>query len=110
MTHDSKWYCLEKLETSPQNRIRAKVRVPADSAWFSGHFPGNPVLPGIARETIFNLAKKNHLDLKEQALRIDDLLEADEVFITNVIMKVMPVIHIEQHAVGESTVGPITQN
>jgi 3-hydroxymyristoyl/3-hydroxydecanoyl-(acyl carrier protein) dehydratase len=23
--------------------------VPADSEWFNGHFPGNPVLPGIAQ-------------------------------------------------------------
>ena len=27
----------------------ADVRVPADSAWFDGHFPGHPVLPGIAQ-------------------------------------------------------------
>jgi len=28
---------------------RAVVRVPADSPWFDGHFPGRPVLPGIAQ-------------------------------------------------------------
>jgi 3-hydroxymyristoyl/3-hydroxydecanoyl-(acyl carrier protein) dehydratase len=27
---------------------RATVVVPADSAWFAGHFPGRPVLPGVA--------------------------------------------------------------
>lgn len=27
----------------------AKVRVPGDSPWFWGHFPGEPILPGIAQ-------------------------------------------------------------
>ena len=70
---------------------------------------GTPVLPGIARHTICTLATEHTLALKEKALIIDDLLGADEVFVTNVIMKVMPVVQIEQHSVGEGTVGPVTQ-
>lgn len=70
---------------------------------------GTPVLPGIARQTVCELAKANQIALEEKALTIDDLLKADEVFITNVIMKVMPVVHIEQHAVGNASVGPVTQ-
>jgi 3-hydroxyacyl-[acyl-carrier-protein] dehydratase len=26
----------------------AAVRFPGDSDWFSGHFPGNPIVPGVA--------------------------------------------------------------
>lgn len=29
--------------------ISAEVRVPSGSDWFDGHFPGCPVLPGIAQ-------------------------------------------------------------
>jgi len=29
-------------------RIVAAARFPGDSAWFSGHFTGNPILPGVA--------------------------------------------------------------
>lgn len=29
-------------------RTAAVVRFPGDSDWFSGHFPGNPIVPGVA--------------------------------------------------------------
>ena len=29
-------------------QIAAAARFPDDSDWFSGHFPGNPILPGVA--------------------------------------------------------------
>jgi 3-hydroxyacyl-[acyl-carrier-protein] dehydratase len=29
-------------------QVAAAARFPADSDWFSGHFPGNPILPGVA--------------------------------------------------------------
>jgi 3-hydroxyacyl-[acyl-carrier-protein] dehydratase len=29
-------------------RVVAAVRFPGDSDWFSGHFPGNPIVPGVA--------------------------------------------------------------
>ena len=68
-----------------------------------------PVLPGVAREVICKIAIRDKLDLVERALTIDDLLGAHEVFISNVIMKVMPVVAIEKHSVGEGKVGPITE-
>ena len=30
------------------DQITASACVPADSVWYAGHFPGNPILPGIA--------------------------------------------------------------
>jgi branched-chain amino acid aminotransferase len=68
-----------------------------------------PVLPGIARKTVCELAKQYKIELFENDLTIDDLLGANEAFITNVIMQVMPVIGIEKHNVGESKPGTITK-
>jgi branched-subunit amino acid aminotransferase/4-amino-4-deoxychorismate lyase len=68
-----------------------------------------PVLAGIARKTVLKLAAEKSMRCSEKDLHIDDLLEADEVFITNVVMQVMPVIKIEKHDVGMAKVGPITQ-
>lgn len=46
------WYFLEELEATDSADISAKVIVPADSPWFSGHFPDNPVLPAVAQLAI----------------------------------------------------------
>lgn len=67
-----------------------------------------PVLAGVARKTVCQIALKNSIDLIEKNLYIDDLLGADEVFLTNVIMKIMPVNGIEKHTVGSGKVGPLT--
>jgi 3-hydroxyacyl-[acyl-carrier-protein] dehydratase len=34
-------------ELVPGERIRARYRVTGDEAFLAGHFPGNPVLPGV---------------------------------------------------------------
>lgn len=66
------------------------------------------MLPGIARKTVCELAAANKIELIEKNLSIDDLLGADEVFITNVIMQIMPVVGIEKHSVGDGKLGKIT--
>ena len=67
-----------------------------------------PVLPGIAGKTVRQLAQQQSLDVVEKDLFIADVLEADEIFLTNVIMEVLPVVGVEQHTVGNGKVGPIT--
>jgi len=68
-----------------------------------------PVLPGIARKTVLQLARQQSVEVVEKDLFITDLLEADEVFLTNVVMEVLPVVSIERHTVGAGAVGPVAQ-
>ena len=68
-----------------------------------------PVLAGIARKTVCQIALKNSIKLVEKELYIDDVLAADEIFLTNVIMQIMPVAAVEKHTVGDGRVGPITK-
>jgi len=42
------------------NRIQAKMTLRPDSPWFQGHFPGNPVLPGVA-QLIFVIRMIRHV-------------------------------------------------
>jgi len=68
-----------------------------------------PVLPGIARKTVCEIARNHNIALIEKDLSIDDLLSADEVFLTNVIMQVMPVMAVEKHIVGRGKPGELTK-
>jgi branched-subunit amino acid aminotransferase/4-amino-4-deoxychorismate lyase len=68
-----------------------------------------PVLPGIARGVVLEIARRDGLAAEECPLTINDLLDADEVFLTNTIMQVMPVIRIERHGLGDGRVGPATR-
>jgi branched-chain amino acid aminotransferase len=68
-----------------------------------------PVLPGVARKTVCRLARQDSIKLTEKDLTIDDVLGADEIFMTNVIMQVMPITKVEKHTVGDGQVGPVTK-
>ena len=69
-----------------------------------------PVLAGVARQTVLQIATQESIRFEEKDLYISDVLEADEVFLTNVVMEVLPVVNVEQHAVGDGTVGSVTKN
>lgn len=68
-----------------------------------------PVLPGITRAAVLELAKIAGLQAEEKPLTIDDLLDAGEVFLTNSIMEVMPVCRVEKHQIGNGQPGPVTK-
>ncbi len=68
-----------------------------------------PVLAGVARKTVCQIALRNSIKFVEKDLSIDDLLAADEILLTNVIMQVMPVTSVEKHTVGGGKVGPMTK-
>jgi branched-chain amino acid aminotransferase len=68
-----------------------------------------PVLAGVARKTVCQIALEESIKLVEKDLYIDDVLAADEIFLTNVIMQVLPVCKVEKHTVGSGAVGPMAK-
>ena len=68
-----------------------------------------PVLPGVARGAVLELAHKADIKAEECPLSIDDLLDAEEVFLTNVIIEVMPVVRVEKHDIADHRVGSKTR-
>ncbi len=67
-----------------------------------------PVLPGITRETVLEAAAVRGIPVEKRMLTIDDLLSADEVFLTNGNWKVLPVVRVEKTEIGDATPGPMT--
>ena len=68
-----------------------------------------PVLPGIARGVVLEIAKDCSLKAEETPLGIDDLLDAQEVFLTNSLMQIMPVIRVEKREIGGARVGEVAR-
>jgi branched-chain amino acid aminotransferase len=69
-----------------------------------------PVLPGIARAAVLELAARAGIIVETgERPTIDDLLDADEVFLTNTIMLVLPVVRVEKRDIRGGKPGEITQ-
>jgi branched-chain amino acid aminotransferase len=66
------------------------------------------VLPGVTRAAILELARASNIETRIAAIDVNQLLEAQEIFLTNSIMGVMPVCRVERKAIGEEKPGPIT--
>ncbi len=68
-----------------------------------------PVLPGITRATVIEMADRVRIPIEEAALTIDDLLDADEVFLTNSLMEIVPVVRVERQPIGTEKPGDLTR-
>ena len=44
----NRWSLLKDVKRIAPNALEAQADVPQDCIWFTGHFPGEPILPGIA--------------------------------------------------------------
>ncbi|MBK8913314.1 MAG: aminotransferase class IV [Phycisphaerales bacterium] len=68
-----------------------------------------PVLPGVTRAAVLELAGILGIAAREERLQIEDVLEADELFVTNSMMELLPVIRLDSHAIGSGRPGEITR-
>jgi branched-chain amino acid aminotransferase len=58
------------------------------------------LMAGVTRAAVLELAAEVGVPAEQRSLTVHDVLDAEEVFLTNSIMEVMPVVRIEQHEVG----------
>ena len=69
----------------------------------------SPILPGITRNTILQLARERNYDIREERFTRDFLYICDEVFLTGTAAEVTPVREVDDRNVGSGKRGPITQ-
>ena len=67
------------------------------------------ILPGITRRIVLDICKNSGILSSEEHFKIDVLIKADEVFITNSLMEIMPVSRIDDTKIGKTVPGRITQ-
>jgi len=67
------------------------------------------LLPGITRQAVLEIAEAKQMQAEEGKITLNKLLEADEAFLTNSLVEIMPLIEVDGHAVGKGTPGPVTQ-
>lgn len=67
------------------------------------------ILAGITRKKVLEIALGNRFDVEETELTLDDLVSADEIFITGTIKGVVPVRKIIGNADWDSVPGPVME-
>ena len=67
------------------------------------------ILPGITRRQVLRIARELGIAAAERPIPPDELLAADEVFLTNAIVEVLPVRALDGHPIGDGRPGPLTR-
>jgi branched-chain amino acid aminotransferase len=66
------------------------------------------LLAGITREFVFELGAELKIPVREQVLKDGDLFSADEIFLTSTTREIVPIVRVDDHAVGSGKPGPVT--
>jgi branched-subunit amino acid aminotransferase/4-amino-4-deoxychorismate lyase len=68
----------------------------------------SPVLPGIVRARVLRWADEHEIEVVRRMVSIEDVLSADELFLTNSSWGVLPVTQLEAKPIGDGKVGRVT--
>ncbi len=66
------------------------------------------LLPGITREFMFEIGHATGIDIREAVLRDEDLYGADEAFLTSTTREAIPIVAVDDRAIGVGKPGPVT--
>ena len=67
------------------------------------------ILPGITRREVLRLAAEAGIRADERRVSPEELRGADEVFLTNAVVELLPVCSIDGQPVGGGSPGPLTR-
>lgn len=70
--------------------------------------PDTGILPGITRKVVLH-SLKNEFEIETREVKREELVQADEIFITSSNKEVVPVVRVDEMAVGNGKVGERTR-
>ena len=65
------------------------------------------LLPGITRDLVIDIARDNKLAHEERDIAENELLQADEIWLTSSTREVAPVVRLNEQPVGNGKAGPM---
>ena len=65
------------------------------------------ILPGITREKAIECAKTNDISVEESSFTTQQLMDADEVWITSSTREIVPITSIDGNQISNGRAGPI---
>ena len=80
--------------------------ITSDEVWTSN---GQHCLNGVTRHSVINICKKKQISIKEKQFSINEVHEADEVFVTGTFAGIIPVRSVDGNTIGNGTRGPLTE-
>ncbi|WP_423799944.1 D-amino-acid transaminase [Neobacillus sp. SAB-20_R2A] len=67
------------------------------------------ILSGITRMAVKDIAIETGIPFFEKQFTPDEMIQADEIFITSTTMEIMPIVRVEDHEINGGEVGTITR-
>ncbi|WP_050616099.1 D-amino-acid transaminase [Bacillus testis] len=73
------------------------------------HPANHLILNGIVRQVILKLCAKQGIPVEERPFAIEEMMGADEVFLSSTTSEITPIIKIEKETIGNGSPGKITK-
>lgn len=73
------------------------------------HPANNYILNGITRKKIIQLCDSLDISVNEETYTVDNLLQADEVFVSATKLDVVPILKVDDHTIADGTPGEVTK-
>ena len=67
------------------------------------------ILEGITRELVIEVAREEGYPVEERGFKPEELLGADEVFITASSRQIVPIVQVDKTRIGNGKPGPVTR-
>lgn len=71
--------------------------------------PAHNILKGVTRKNILAIAQRQSLQLEERNIPLEELYDATEIFITSTTKKIIPVLELDGHMIGDGKPGAQTR-